>query len=386
MEQRQNYTAAHLPATLSVVFSFRNEQSVLAELLRQTEEVLNGELRAGVLSCYELIFVNDDSTDGSLALLEEHARANSHVRIITMSRRFGVSPCVMAGMAHSTGDAVVYMDADLQDPPQVIPELLRAWRSDVRPDVVHTVRLSRAGESGFKLFLTRLGYKLLHSITSVQLPVESGDFKLLSRRVVQHLVQFPEKQPFMRGLICWIGFRQVFVPYHRAARAAGDTKFPVLSLSVLGNFFQSALISFSSAPLHIASLGGFLSILVGMFVLVHVLYEKFSGKYVPGWTSLMVLVLFMGSIQLFCQGIFGLYLKSIFDEIKKRPNYIIESRHGFAEDRPDGQTAKDTRNRTGDAPSGPISEGRSKGRRGLRGSPGSRKTGDRTRRYLGKGR
>lgn len=322
------------PAFLSVVFSFRNEEEVLPELLRQTFETLRGEVAAGVLSGFELIFVNDASTDRSLEILKAAAQQNPEVRVLTMSRPFGVSPCVMAGMAHARGDAVVYMDADLQDPPQVIPKLLAAWQGERRPDIVHTVRLSRDGEGRFKLFITRLGYKVLHKVTSVQLPVEAGDFKLLSRRVVDHLVRLGEKTPFMRGLICWLGFRQEFVPYHRAARKGGESKFPVLSFKVIGNFFQSALISFSAAPLYLAPFIGFLSILIGLGVLVHVLVQKLSGNFVPGWTSLMVLVLFMGSAQLFCMGIFGLYLKSIFDEIKRRPNCIIESAIGFPQETP----------------------------------------------------
>src|SRR5688572_22953518 len=174
-------------ASLSIVFSFRNEEEVLPELLNRVRSVMDQEIAAGHLSEYELIFVNDASTDRSEVILRDAAKERDDIKIITMSRRFGVSPCVLAGMEYSVGDLVVYMDADLQDPPEVIPRMLQTWRERDEVDVVHTQRESRAGESKFKLWITELGYQILRRVSSIDMQIEVGDFKLLSRRAVDHL-------------------------------------------------------------------------------------------------------------------------------------------------------------------------------------------------------
>jgi len=318
--------------TLSVVFSFRNEEDVLPELIARTRKVIAQEQAQGTISSYELIFVNDASTDRSLEILLEHARGHEDIKVVTMSRCFGVSPCVMAGMEYSCGDLVVYMDADLQDPPEVIHELLATWKKKKDTDVVHTVRLSRKGESKTKLFITKIGYAILNKCASIYLPVEAGDFKLLSRRVVEHLVSMREVHPFVRGLVCWIGFKQDYVYYNREPRFSGKTKFHVLSLKVINNFFGSALISFSSAPLKIASFLGLFAILVDFAIMGYALFEKIAGRAIPEWTTLMIVVLFLGGIQLFCVGIMGLYLNSIYEQGKKRPNFIVDQTFGFPYD------------------------------------------------------
>ena len=246
-----------------------------------------------------------------------------------MSRNFGVFPCTFAGLRFSKGDLVVYMDADLQDPPEIIPKLLEKWKSDKDIDVVHTIRTDRAGESRFKLWITKMGYLLLNKISNIELPVEAGDFKLLSRRVVDHLLQFKEKLPYTKGLVCWVGYKQEKVFYSRERRFAGETKFPTLGLGAIANFTNSALISFSSAPLQIASLVGISGCLVSGLMIFHVLFEKFSGHSIPGWTAIMTAILFLGSVQLLTIGSLGVYIHSIFIEVKERPNYIIESIHGF---------------------------------------------------------
>lgn len=317
------------PPKLSVVFSFRNEQDVLPELIVRARKVLDQLRQDGKLSGHELIFVNDASTDSSLEILLAQARGHNDIRILNMSRKFGVSPCVMAGLQYSSGDAVVYMDADLQDPPEAIPELLEVWQ-EKGADVVHTVRQSRDGEPLVKLFVTRIGYFILNKFTTIKLPVEAGDFKLLTQRAVQHLVKLRESRPFMRGLVCWIGFKQEFVPYHRDARHKGKSKFPVFSLEVIGNFFSSALTSFSAAPLKIAVIFGVLAILFDFAFVAHVLNEKFSGRAIPGWTAIMIATLFLGGVQLFCLGIIGLYINSIHEQSRQRPNFIIESSFGFS--------------------------------------------------------
>ncbi len=320
---------------LSVVFSFRNEEDVLSELIRRTRTVLRQLQAEERISSYELIFVDDASTDRSWDILIEQAKGYNDIRIIRMSRCFGPSPSpgVLAGMEYSSGDVVVYMDADLQDPPVVISQLLSVWQSDPEIEVVHTVRQSRLGESTVKLFLTKLGYGILNKVTSIRLPIEAGDFKLLSRRAVNHLIQLREKRPFLRGLVCWIGFKQAYLPYHRESRHAGESKFHVLGWDVISNFLDSALISFSSAPLKLTIFLGFFAILADFGLLIHVISEKVHGKAIPGWTAIMIAIIFIGSVQLLCLGIMGLYLNAIFEESKARPNYIIDRTFGFSNQR-----------------------------------------------------
>jgi len=331
VNSQKNHSNAGSP-NLSIVFSFRNEEEVLPELIRRTRMVLKEEVSKGNLSSYELIFVNDASFDDSLTILTEQAKGDNSIRIINMSRCFGVSPCVLAGMERTSGDLIIYMDTDLQDPPEIIPELLQSWRDEGDVEVVHTIRLSRLGESRIKLFITGIGYYILNKFSIIYLPVEAGDFKLLTRRAVDHLLQLRENHPFVRGLICWIGFKQSYVKYHRQSRFAGKTKFFVLGLKVLNNFFGSALIAFSSAPLKIASCLGLLAIFADFIIMGAVFLQMIQGEPIPEWTALMIVVLFLGGIQLFCIGIMGLYLNSVYEQSKNRPNYIIDSTVGF----PDG--------------------------------------------------
>ncbi len=308
---------------ISVVISFRNEAQVLPELIRRLENSLES-LKAN----YELIFVNDASTDNSRDLLIDRMKTDRHIKLINMSRCFGVSPCVMAGLSYSSGDAVIYMDADLQDPPELIPEMIKTWAKE-NVDVVHTRRLSRAGESRIKLWITRLGYLILSRISSVNIEPEVGDYKLLSKRAVKELIRLKEKKPFMRGMVNWIGFKQATIGYHREPRFAGKAKFPILGLGVINNFLDSALISFSEVPLKIALFLGFLVSFGAFCYLVVIFVMKFLGLALPGWAAIMATVLMLGGVQLFTIGFLGLYVNSIFVETKDRPNYIIESTQGF---------------------------------------------------------
>ena len=317
---------------LSVVFSFRNEEDNIPELVRRTRAVLTEQRKAGIIASHELIFVNDASTDRSKEILMELAADHEDIRIINMSRNFGIFPCTFAGFQHTSGDAVIYMDSDLQDPPEVIPRLLEKWLEEKNVDVVHTIRTKRAGESRLKLVTTRIGYWLLKRISNFELPIEAGDFKLLSRRAVNHLIKFKEKLPYTRGLICWVGFNQTSITYNRDPRFAGKTKFRTLGLGPISYFTNSALISFSSFPLQISSLLGLFGCFVSLPVFIHVFIEKLSGHSIPGWTAIMSAVLFIGSIQLLAIGVLGLYIHSIYQEVKGRPNYIIESLYGFKND------------------------------------------------------
>ncbi|MCE0498128.1 MAG: glycosyltransferase family 2 protein [Methylacidiphilales bacterium] len=317
------------PPILSIVFSFRNEEIVIPELLRRCRAVCRSLVQQGRLSSYELIFVDDDSNDGSFALLKQGADTDGDIRILCMSRRFGTSVCSLAGMQYCCGDLVVYMDADLQDPPELIPELIQAVEKDPEVQVVHTKRLQRDGETLYKLFITRIGYSILHFLTNSQLPVECGDFKLLTRTAVIEVLRFKEKKPFMRWLICLIGFKQAFVGYKREARWAGETHFSVFSWKVISNFLESAVVSTSVFPLHLISLAGLISSLLCGGVLVDTLIEKIEGLPPSGWTALMSAVLFIGSVQILSIGLVGLYLASIFEEVKARPTYIVRQKYGF---------------------------------------------------------
>lgn len=315
-------------AVISVVLSFWNEEGVLPELIRRLRAAFAGLSAAGEIGGYELIFVNDASTDRSELILREAARQGD-VKLINMSRNFGVSPCVLAGMLYAQGDAVVYMDADLQDPPELIPELVRVWKSERDVDVVHTVRKSRAGETRIKLAVTRLGYAILRTVSTIDLPLEAGDFKLLSRRAVNLVTQFREKRPFLRGLVCWIGFEQRVVRYRREPRFAGKTKFRVLGLKVIRNFIDSAVISFSDVPLKASTALGSLFSSLALVYMAWILLGWFRGVDVPGWSATLVAVLFLGGVQLLSIGILGTYVASIFLEAKGRPNFIVRDTHGF---------------------------------------------------------
>lgn len=313
---------------VSVVLSFFNEEEVLEELVNRLRAVFSKDLK-DIVGGYELVFINDASTDRSLEILLNLAKNNEDIKIVNMSRTFGVSPCVLAGMAYAFGDAVVYMDADLQDPPEVLPEMVKLWLTGI--DVVHTKRRSRAGESNLKIWITKLGYLILNRTSEIPIEPQVGDFKLLSRRVVNELVRLKEKNAFMRGLVKWVGFKQETIYYDREARFAGKTKAPILGRKVLYNFLDSALISFSDVPLKFTLLIGFLTSTGSFIFLVVIFLMKFLGLALPGWAAIMATMVMLGGIQLFTLGMLGLYINSIYVETKKRPNYIVESTHGFVD-------------------------------------------------------
>ncbi|BAH73442.1 glycosyltransferase family 2 protein [Solidesulfovibrio magneticus] len=310
---------------VSVVLSFYNEECVLPELLRRLRAVFREEIARESVRGYELIFVDDASTDNSAAVLNEEYRIHDDVVIVTMSRNFGVSECVLAGMEQAKGELVVYMDADLQDPPEVIPRLLDAWHADPEVEVVYTTRRSRAGEHPLKLLITKWGYRLINSISSIALPVDSGDFKLLSRRVVDELLHLGEVKPYLRALVSWVGFKQIPVYYDREPRldGAAKTKCPVLSRKVIWGYFDRALISFSDAPLKLCLFLGFSVSFMALLYILVVLVQKVLGWYVPGWPALMAAILLIGGVQLLMIGFIGLYINIIYLESRRRPRYII---------------------------------------------------------------
>jgi polyisoprenyl-phosphate glycosyltransferase len=315
------------PPFLSVVLSFFNESAVIPELISRLRTVLRTERDAGRISDYELVFVNDASTDRSREVLSEEYEKGRDLVIVNMSNNFGVSECVRAGMRCAKGDAIVYMDADLQDPPELIPQMLDKWLLDPSVDVVYTTRLSRAGENPIKLLITKYGYRFVDAISEIHLPKDSGDFKLLSRRVVDHLLRLQEKKPYIRGLVSWIGFKQVPIHYHRLERHDGRqaTKRKALSIKVVNYALDSAIISFSDTPLKAALFVGFGASVIALFYILVVIAQKILGWYEPGWPALMAAILFMGGIQLFTLGVIGLYVNIIFRNSQGRPDYIIES-------------------------------------------------------------
>lgn len=324
-EQQINISNKSTKPVISIVLSFKNEEQVLPELISRLRNVLDVEYKNN----YELIFVNDNSTDTSEEILINAAEDRNDIKIITMSRTFGVSECALAGLEYSSGDAVIYMDADLQDPPEVIPELIGSWKSGDNVDVVNTMRQSRDGESRIKLGLTRIAYNILKYVSNIELQVEVGDFKLLSRRAVNYLIRFREKKPFLRGLVSWIGFNQITITYKREARFAGKTKFPVYGYKVIHNFMNSALISFSDLPLQFAFFIGMIISFCAFFALIYIIVQKFLIQVTSGWTAIMAAILFLGGLQLMTIGIMGLYISSIYLETKGRPNYIIKNTFGF---------------------------------------------------------
>jgi dolichol-phosphate mannosyltransferase len=310
---------------ISVVLSFYNERAVLPELLQRMRTVFASLIAINAVSSYELIFVNDNSTDDSEKYLRSELE-HGDIVIINMSRNFGVSECVMAGIAHASGDAVIYMDADLQDPPEVIPQLIEAWQKDSEVEVVYTTRTRRNGENWLKLLITKIGYRFVNYISDIELQVDSGDFKLLSRRIVDNLLQLKEDKPYLRGLIRWIGFKQVQVFYERSERFDGreNTKMNVLSRKVLYYWLDRALISFSDAPLKLMLFFGFGLSMTSFIYIFVVLAQKALGLSVPGWAAIMFSILFLGGIQIMMLGFIGLYVGAIFKEAKQRPRYIIK--------------------------------------------------------------
>lgn len=305
--------------TLSIVFSFRNEEQNLELLIPRLREAC-GSMG---LKDYEFVFVNDCSTDRSLEILLHEQQTMKDIVVVNTSRRFGVSECVMAGLGETRGDYVVYMDADLQDPPEIIPDMMELALRE-RAEVVFTTRRKRDGETWIKLQITKFGYWLLKSFSSIEVPYNSGDFKLLSRRVVNEVLRMKEQKPFMRGLVTWVGFKQAQLFYDRLPRARGETKFPVFSRKVIYNFLDSALISFSDAPLK-AALGLGLVITTGAcLLLVWIFVQKMIGWALPGWTAVMATMLVLGGVQLFIIGILGLYIHTIYLQVKGRPLFIVD--------------------------------------------------------------
>jgi dolichol-phosphate mannosyltransferase len=302
---------------LSLVFSFRNEEDNLAELVRRVDAALEPveEVR------YELVFVNDDSTDRSIEILEE-LRLKYPIVIVNMTRRFGVTPCVFAGFSVTKGDAVVYMDADLQDPPELIPKMIERFRAGV--EVVHTTRTHRDGESAAKMWLTKRAYRLINMFSEIPLPENTGDFKLLSRRVVDEILKLSEYDPYMRGLSVWVGYRQEFVLYRRAPRHSGTTKFPLFGKGPVREFIRG-LTAFSAAPLYLSLIVGLITSLISVLLIAYAIVTKVAGIAAEGAPGILIAVAFFSGIILVTNGLMGIYIARIYYEVKHRPRYLIRN-------------------------------------------------------------
>ena len=305
--------------TLSIVVPLFNEEGNVALLVERIVAIathLEGS------PSYEIVLVNDGSTDATLIGIREELTRHENIVLVNLSRNFGHQLAASAGIDIASGDAVVLMDGDLQDPPELIAQFFAKWRDGY--DVVYAIRRTRKGESPFKLFTARLFYRIIRRLTKVSIPVDTGDFRLMSRRVVDALKRSPERHRFLRGMVSWVGYNQIGVDYDREERHSGTTKYP---LTKMLRFAIDGITSFSDVPLRFASYLGFVSSAVAfIYALIVVAYKLFSlhpPGYTPGWASTIVAVLFLGGVQLISLGILGEYIGRIYDEVKGRPLYLI---------------------------------------------------------------
>ena len=301
---------------LSVIIPVFNEEEIVAETYRVLEEELK-DIE------HELIFVNDGSKDKTREIVESLLPKNPNNKIINFSRNFGHQAAFSAGLDHAAGDAVVIIDGDLQDPPSLIHEMLDKWREGYQ--VVYAQRNKRKGETLFKRFTAFAFYRLIGKLTSIDIPPDTGDFRLMDRCVVDQLKNLPERSRFLRRLVCWVGFKKIGVKYDRAERTAGTSKYPLKKMLRLA---FDGITGFSSAPLKLSFYAGIFATIVGLGVFVWSILEKMlsPATTVPGWASLMTAIVFFGGVQLISIGIMGEYIGRIYDEVKQRPLYIEDKR------------------------------------------------------------
>lgn len=311
--------------TISIVSPVYNEEAVLAELYRRVSSVMDQQDEP-----WEMVLVNDGSHDRSAEVIAELHQKDPRVKGVSFSRNFGFQIAVTAGLNHARGDAVILTDADLQDPPEVYPDMIAKWREGY--EVVYGVRASREGETWFKLVTAKVFYRLIRRITNIDIPLDTGDFRLMDRRVVQAINNMPERNRFLRGMIPWVGFKQTGVEYERASRYAGESKFG--SVRQMLPFALDAITSFSYLPLQLATYLGFLIAVISGLAILAVILVRLFGPENPliGQATTLVSVLFLGGVQLISLGIIGEYLGRIYDEVKGRPLYLVEKKWGFPEE------------------------------------------------------
>lgn len=302
---------------ISFVFSFKNEENNLEELIKRVDSSVKKLKNYN----YELIFVNDDSDDNSAQILE-NLQKTFPITLINMSRTFGVGPCVLAGFNHVKGDCVVYMDSDLQDPPELLDKLINKYENGA--DVVHTVRTERLGETKFKLLLTKIAYKVINFLSDINLPSEAGDFKLISKKALSKILDQKESRPYIRGLSVWVGFKQAYVEYVRKPRHEGKTKFPLFSAGPISQFINGVT-AYSLKPLYFGIILGMISIVFSILLIFYAFYMKFTNLAVPGTAGIIITISFFSGIILLTIGITGLYIARIFEEVRGRDAYVIKN-------------------------------------------------------------
>jgi dolichol-phosphate mannosyltransferase len=308
---------------LSIIVPCFNEEACLAELHAR----LGAAARIAVGEDYELVLINDGSRDGSWPIMQRMAADDPHVVAVNLSRNHGHQLALTAGLDLCRGEKILVIDADLQDPPELLPAMLTAMRES-QADVVYGVRKSRAGETTFKRATAHSFYRLLSRATEVDIPLDAGDFRLMSRRALDALLAMPEQARFIRGMVAWIGFRQVPLAYDRAERFAGETKYPLRKMM---RFAFDALTGFSSAPLKLASHAGLWLSLGSVLLIVYIAYAWLAGQSIQGWTSLMLIVVVLGAIQMFVLALMGEYIGRLYNEAKRRPLYIVQEVAGGGE-------------------------------------------------------
>ncbi len=305
--------------TISVVVPLYNEEKNVAPLVQRIVAILESLPDRPE---YEILLVNDGSSDGTLAAIRNEIRVRPHMVLVNLSRNFGHQLAATAGIELASGEAVVLMDGDLQDPPELIESFVERWRAGY--DVVYAVRRTRKGESAFKLLTARVFYRVIKRLTNVAIPVDTGDFRLMSRRVVEALRSSPERHRFLRGMVSWVGFNQTGVEYDRDERRSGATKYP---LPKMLRFAVDGITSFSDIPLRFAAYFGFIVSAVAFVYAIVVIVAKLlrvnAPGYTPGWASTIVAVVFLGGVQLISLGIIGEYLGRIYDQVKGRPLYLV---------------------------------------------------------------
>jgi glycosyltransferase involved in cell wall biosynthesis len=313
----------------SLILPVFNEEAVLPLLLHRLDKLV-----ASLDAPTEVIFVDDGSRDTSAIILEGMAKEKPHIRFIKLSRNFGHQIAITAGMDAASGDAIVVMDADLQDPPEVVGEMIARWKEGF--EIVQARRLSRDGESTFKKKTASLFYRLLGKLSSVDIPRDVGDFRLIDRKVLEAFQEMPERDRFVRGMFAWLGFRHCEVAFHRPARAAGETKYPFWKMVRLA---VNGVVSFSDAPLKLAIwAGAAVSALAAIYGAYAIFTGLFTDHAVRGWTSTVVIVSFLCGLNMLLTGMVGLYVGRIYSEVKRRPLYVVSRRVGFEE----AQAAKRT--------------------------------------------